>query len=212
MQAGTKLISREARVVEPSFIGRVRRRSAGAIKRMRTLRRVHTCGPGSFIDKPVALSGGRSIRIGSRSVVMRGARIESFGLGDDPISLDIGDDCNIGPGAHLAAVASVQIGKGVLFASGVYVTDHDHDWSDPRDPASTNGRLLQEPVSIGDFVWLGERVMVLKGVAVGERSIIGAASVVTSDIPPYSVAVGTPARVIRTWDFDACEWVRVPRK
>ena len=70
-------------------------------------------------------------------------------------------------------------------------------------------RVLASPVEIGANVWLGERVCVLRGVTIGEGSIVGAGSVVTKDIPPRSIAVGAPARVIRRWDEAAHRWVPV---
>ena len=124
-----------------------------------------------------------------------------------PPVIRIGDGTVIQPYAHIAAAQSVEIGKGALFASHVYISDHDHDYSDPNDPVVSNARIMCAPVKIGDFAWLGERVVVLKGVTIGERSIIGAGSIVTKDIPPLSIAVGSPARVIRRYDEALGEWI-----
>ena len=83
----------------------------------------------------------------------------------------------------------------------MYISDHDHDFSDPDSPPISNGRLVIHPVKIGDFSWVGQGVSVLKGVTIGDHSVIGAGSVVTHSIPPYSVAAGIlPARVIRRFD------------
>lgn len=192
-----------------SLAKRIRGRVQNEVSRFNTRRRLQGCGAKSLISAPAFLHGGRHIEIGKRTTVMTGSRIEAFGMGESPVSLRIGDDCRIGPGVHLGAAISLAIGNNALFASNVYVTDHDHDWSDPRDPASVNRRLICDPVSIGEYAWLGERAMVLKGVSIGHHSIVGAASVVTSDIPPYSIAVGSPARVIRRWDPSTEEWHRV---
>ena len=72
-----------------------------------------------------------------------------------------------------------------------------------------NQKLTVRNVVIEDGVWLGQRVCVLSGVTIGAHSIIGANSVVTKNIPPYCIAVGAPARVIKCWNFEAAEWERV---
>ncbi|MEE2895068.1 MAG: acyltransferase [Planctomycetota bacterium] len=190
---------------------RVRRRLRSARNEFTTRRTIAFCGRRARIEKPMMVHGGRYIRLGEMTLIMRDARIEAFGLGENRVSLDIGARCIFNPGVHLAAADSVSIGDRVLFASGVYVTDHDHDVSDPSDPPIANRRLVQAPVRIDNFVWLGERVMVLKGVTIGERSIVGAGSIVTTDIPPYSMAVGAPARVVKTWNFSAGCWDSVGR-
>ncbi len=166
-------------------------------------------GNGSRIDHPAFVIGGESIKIGTRVLVHRGSRIEALNPANGVTRISIGDGVTIHPGSHIGAVDSITIGNGVLFASGVYMTDHDHDFSNPEEPVIGNQRVLTAPVHIGEFVWLGERVMVLKGVSIGERSIIGAGSVVTADVPPYSIAVGVPARVIRIYDRQAKRWARV---
>ncbi len=111
--------------------------------------------------------------------------------------------------AHIGAAESGRIGRGVSIASSVYISDHDHDWCDPGEPAILNERLRTAAVEIGDFVWLGERAIVLKGVTIGAYSVIGAGSIVTRDVPPYTLAVGAPARVIRRYDHERRLWTPV---
>ena len=109
---------------------------------------------------------------------------------------------------------SVKIGNDVLFASNVFISDHTHGsysgdmQSNPLQPPNER-EIVCGNVEIGDKVWIGENVAVLLGVSIGESSIIGANSVVTKDIPAFSIAVGSPARVIKTWDKAAEKWVAV---
>ncbi|MBU0681661.1 MAG: acyltransferase [Proteobacteria bacterium] len=84
-----------------------------------------------------------------------------------------------------------------MIADNVFITDHNHIFNHPDMPAALVRELQTEQVVIEDGCWLGYGCVVLKGVRIGERSVIGANAVVTHDIPPYSVAVGNPARVIR---------------
>ena len=89
-----------------------------------------------------------------------------------------------------------------MFANGCFVTDADHRFDDPDRPVPWQGFTSKGPVHIGDNVWCGTHVVVTSGVTIGERSVIGANSVVTNDIPPFSVAAGVPARVLRTITYD----------
>ncbi|MCK5898333.1 MAG: acyltransferase, partial [Methylococcales bacterium] len=98
---------------------------------------------------------------------------------------------------HCGAAESVVIGKNVLIAGRVYISDHDHEIDDfERSPIDSGLKIA--PVKIEDEVWIGEGVAILKGVTIGKRAVIGANAVVTKDVPSYTVVGGIPARVIRT--------------
>ncbi|MEU4389470.1 acyltransferase [Kribbella sp. NPDC023855] len=120
--------------------------------------------------------------------------------------ITIGDEgrVRIGQGTFLniavmvAAVDSVEIGSHCMLANGCFVTDANHRFDDPDRPVPWQGFDSKGPTRIGDNVWLGANVVVTSGVTIGERCVIGANSVVTQDIPPYSVAAGAPAKVLRT--------------
>jgi acetyltransferase-like isoleucine patch superfamily enzyme len=84
-------------------------------------------------------------------------------------------------------------------ADGIYITDNLHGYEDVSRPVMPQPLKNPGPVTIEDEVWLGENVCVLPNVTIGKHSVVGSNSVVTKDIPPYSVAVGTPARVIKTY-------------
>jgi acetyltransferase-like isoleucine patch superfamily enzyme len=108
----------------------------------------------------------------------------------------------IGPGSYLNrrtfvdAIESVEIGQFVAIGPDCYITDHDHGVDPTRAPLDQE--MVAKRTYIGDRAWLGAKVIVLKGVTIGQNAVIGAGSVVTRDIPAYAVAVGIPARVIRT--------------
>ena len=106
----------------------------------------------------------------------------------------IGDYCLISPGVRISAEQSIHIGDNVMFAANVYVSDSDwHGVYNRIRPFRCT-----KPVVIENNVWLGERVIVNKGVRIGENSVIGAGSVVTKNIPANVIAAGNPARVIKT--------------
>lgn len=191
-----------------SMVPRAWRRLVREINNFNWRRTLAKFGAKSQIESPSVVWGRSSIEVGSGVHIWHHARIEAHSAGQGVTRIVIGDGSQIQPYSHIAAVDSVYIGKGVLMASYVYITDHDHDFSDPFDPPVSNQRLVSSPTRIEDFVWLGERVMVLKGVTIGERSVIGAGSIVTKDIPAFSVAVGSPARVIQRYDHDLKSWVK----
>jgi len=172
-------------------------------------RRLAAFGERSAIDAPAHVFGGHAIAIGRGVTLWRYARLEAFAAPGSAPAIEIGDGTVIQPHVHIGAVRAVRIGREVLMASHVYITDHDHDFSNPDEPVVSNQRVVVAPVSIGDRVWLGEGVMVLKGVTIGEGAIVGAASVVTKDVPPFTIAVGSPARVVRRYDRDQRAWVAV---
>lgn len=103
--------------------------------------------------------------------------------------LVIGDGCGFS-GTVVAAFDSIELGKNIKCGANSLITDSDWHEEDPRSG-------VPKPVKIGDNVWLGEGVKVLKGVTIGENAVIGAGSVVVSDIPANTVAAGNPAKIIK---------------
>ena len=114
--------------------------------------------------------------------------------GQDAV-IDIGSGTTISNNVALVAMGSIRIGAGCLIGDLVTVYDCDFHEIDPLRRNEGVGPI--EPVEIGNNVWLGSRVMVLRGVTIGDNSVVGAGSVVTRSIPANSVAAGVPARVIR---------------
>jgi len=112
------------------------------------------------------------------------------------IRIGAGTFLNIG--VMVAAVELVEIGDHCMFANGCFVTDANHRYDDLEKPVTWQGFSTKGPTRIGDNVWCGANVVIASGVTVGERCVIGANSVVNGDLPPFSIAAGVPARVLRT--------------
>ena len=134
---------------------------------------------------------GARVRFGEGCVVDRGFDLESRGV------VEVGDRTVFGHHCTVAADQSVIIGRHCLLAELVSVRDHDHAFEEVDRAVLDQGRVTA-PVRIGDNVWLGAKVTVTKGVTIGSDVVVGAHAVVTSDLPDGCVAVGIPARVIRT--------------
>lgn len=158
-------------------------------------------GAGTVICHPwAALYGEHGIRVGQDTLVGPYCSLSAgMGPGQDLVSdeiLVIGDRCLIGRASSLVAHLSVVIGDDVFFGPNVYVTDQNHGVDDLATPIGRQS-LPELPVHIGDGSWLGTNTVVLPGVNIGRHVAVGAGSVVTSDLPDYAVAVGSPARVVR---------------
>ena len=111
-------------------------------------------------------------------------------------TLSVGDKSVLGRDNSINCYLDVEIGAAALFADHVYVSDFDHRFDALDVPIKDQG-IAKARVRIEPDVWIGTKVTIVRGVVVGEGSVVGANAVVTRDLPPYCVAVGAPARVIR---------------
>jgi acetyltransferase-like isoleucine patch superfamily enzyme len=118
-----------------------------------------------------------------------------------PARIRIGSGTFLNLGVMVAATQLVEIGDHCMFANGCFVTDGNHRFDNPEQPVTWQGFSSRGPTRIGDNVWCGANVVVTSGVTIGERSVIGANSVVTDDVPPFSIAAGVPARVVRRVEY-----------
>jgi acetyltransferase-like isoleucine patch superfamily enzyme len=165
---------------------------------IRWSRKFHAFGWGSHIVNPDSLHKTEAISIGRSVMIGKGARIEAVGKWDrkEP-KIVIGDGTSIQGYFHCGAAASVRIGRDVLIAGRVYISDHDHVYDDAQLPPARIRALTTKPVVIGDGTWLGEGCVILKGVTIGERAVVGANAVVICDVLPLTVVGGVPARLIQ---------------
>ena len=172
------------------------------------------------IPTDARLGGLKHMQIGIGFMAGKGLwleAIESFSLTGQQFhpELIIGDRVNIGEYVHIGCNHHIKIGDDVLMGSKIYITDHNHgvyrgDTQDSPDVPPVNRRLTEgESVIIGARCWIGEFVTILPGVTIGEGCIIGSHSTVTHDIPANSIAVGSPARVIKLWDENTRQWIDV---
>lgn len=146
--------------------------------------------------KHISIGGGCTI-----GTLVTLTAFESYGGETFSPEITIGHNCSIGDFSHISCINAMHIGNDVRMGKNVLITDNSHG-----NPANSeefaiapNHRPLfsKGPVIIHDRVWIGEKASVLPGVTVGEGAIIGANAVVTKDVPPYSLAAGNPARILK---------------
>ncbi len=154
-------------------------------------------GAQAFVDDNVTLfahqDGGR-IAIGSGSSLYRGTIVEVGQQG----SVIIGSNTHIQGGCHLKGfLEDTRIGANVQIAPHCAFSPYQHNMTDLSRPIQDQGISSKGPIVVEDDAWLGLGVKVMDGVTIGRGAVVGAGAVVTKDIPPYAIAVGIPARVIR---------------
>ena len=167
-------------------------------------------GKNSIIYKPyLQLSGLKHVIIGDDVTILNNARIAVYGATKNS-SIIIGNRCYIGFGFTILSKASnkIIIGDDVLIASNVCITNENHGINPEDEIPYMNQDITGDDISIGAGSWIGQNVCILPGVVIGKKSIIGAGSVVTKSVPDYSIAVGNPARVIKTYNFNTHCWER----
>ncbi|MDQ6481886.1 DapH/DapD/GlmU-related protein [Dyadobacter sp. LHD-138] len=167
-----------------------------------------------LIRFPIYIKGKKRVKIGENFTCGIGLRLDCLKT-DTNIEpqLIIGSGVEINDYVHIGCTNHVLIGNNVLIASKVFITDHNHGIysgeSIQDSPLSLpKSRIIAgSPVHIEENVWIGEMVTILPGVRIGKGSIIGANSVVSKNIPPYSIAVGIPAKVIKYFNFESEKWI-----
>jgi len=168
-----------------------------------------------LIRFPFDLRNKTNIDLGTGLTTGIGCRIEAVTKNKENIVLQFGNNVQINDYVHITAMQSVKIGNNVLLASKIYISDCSHgsycgDENDSHPNLIPVDRpLFTNPVLIEDNVWLGEFVSVLPGVKIGEGTIVGANSVVTKSLPPYVIAVGTPAKPIKKFNFETSRWEKI---
>ena len=166
-----------------------------------------------LIRLPFDIRNKSLIKIGKNFVSGRYCRLEAYNYGSDRII--IGENVQINDFVHIVANNSIIICDNVLIASKVFISDcnhgsygknniHSSPLISPKDRILTKSSIIIE-----SNVWIGEGVTILEGVKIGKGSIIGSMSLVNKDIPPYTIAIGIPARPIKSFNFQLNKWIKL---
>lgn len=170
-------------------------------------------GKRSLLRKPFKIYGAKHISIMDRCTIHKNIRLEAIdtwnGQKYNPIIyIDSGVNIHYSCSIIAAGNNKIYIGKDALIASRVFITNENHGLS-PKSDCYLENDLLTDDVIIENGCWIGENVVILPGVKIGEKSIIGAGSIVTKSIPSFTIAVGNPAKPIKRFNFDKNEWVKI---
>jgi acetyltransferase-like isoleucine patch superfamily enzyme len=162
----------------------------------------------SRIISPIAIEGAENIFLGSYVFVAAHSCLAAVRLTEsDSCKLRIGNGCKIGRFNHIYATNNITIENNVLTANNVYISDNLHDYKNIDIPILDQPIIQKSTVIIGEGSWLGHNSCII-GAKIGRNCVVGANSVVTRDIPDYSVVVGVPARVIKRFDTVSKIWRR----
>jgi len=211
-QSDTAAVSRVRDVSQPRPAGAARwlggtlRLARAVLHQARWRPRFAAFGWRSELRAPALLTHPGRVWIGRGVKIRKGARIEAVGEGRDEV-VRIGDGTSVHLYFHIGAALRVEIGRNVLIAGHVYVTDHDHELPEPGQARGFRRVLRAAPTVIEDDCWLGEGCKILKGVRLGQGCVVGANAVVTRSVPPYTAVGGVPARILRQWDDKRGAWV-----
>lgn len=177
-----------------------------AAKDARRWRRVNL-GAHTVIDPSAQVLGWRNVRIGERCVISEATWINVNDRENTDFAILIGNHCFIGRRNFLSSGKRIRIGDYCLTGVDCHFLGADHLHHTPYAPYSATGTTFDGVIDIGPNCWFGASVTVLKDVRIGFGSIIGAGAIVTHSVPPYSIAVGNPARVLKRFDATRNEWV-----
>ena len=166
-----------------------------------------------LIRFPFRVRGKQYIKIGKGFTTGFNCRIDALNINNlkEKYLLEIGENVEINDDVHIGATEKIIIGDNVLIASKVYISDHNHgsykgEEQDSPMSIPKKRKIYSSPIKIEKNVWIGEFVSILQGVTIGEGAIMGTMSVVTKDIPPYTIAVGSPAKPIKRYNFETKKW------
>lgn len=168
-----------------------------------------TCPGGVYIGRNVHFTSGKKIKLG-KNVSIR-PECDLF-AGE---RFQIGDNCDIGTRNRIAG--NIVIEDSVLFGPDNFVCSHTHTFDDINIPIMYQKEHEEHKnghteLKIGEGSWIGTHVAIIGDVHIGEHCVIGANSVVTKDIPAYSIAVGSPAKVVRQYSQEKGEWIKYEDK
>ncbi|HTV05390.1 MAG TPA: acyltransferase [Acidobacteriaceae bacterium] len=166
-------------------------------------------GSGSRLLDPMRLTNVQNIYIGNGVRINKHAFLLTLKLPRGPVPrLTIEDGCTIGHLNHITCVDKVKIGRRVLTADRVHISDNSHTFLDPGVAIRDQGITSSGPVHIGEGSWIGEGASILS-CTIGRNCVVGSNAVVLGNIPDFCVVAGVPARILRRFDATSGSWNRI---
>lgn len=160
-------------------------------------------GENAIFSGDLYIKGGQYITINDNCKIGPECRIEAWDSYNNERftpSIELGKDVRINSRCHIGSINKIKIGDNTLIGSNVMIIDHSHGknkYNEMKIHPSERNLYSKGAVVIGENCWICENVSILPNITIGKCSVIGANAVVTKDVPPYSIAVGNPARVVK---------------
>lgn len=189
--------------------------NAVLIRLSQTRQRLKLClhrkdvGRNTYIDKSAQILGWNSISIGHSSSIGEDSWLNVNQRIPGVKNIVIGNNCWIGKGNFLSPALLISIGDYCMTGMGCKFLGANHRFDNPLLPYISTGTTADKVIRLGANVWLGVDVTVVGNVSIGYGSIVGASSLVNKDIPPFSIATGNPAKVVKRFDFILQKWIPV---
>lgn len=190
------------------LIQKIRMRSSIVYYRWVIAKKFRYFDKSSILICPLKLDGINNIIIGANVVINYRSWLAAVPIDGGDCLLEIGEGSVIGNFNHIYASQKIIIGKKVLTADRVYISDNFHEFEDITTPIMDQKIRQNKSVEIGDGSWIGENVSIL-GCKIGKNCVIGSNAVVTKDIPDFCIAVGVPAKVIKRYCLKSKCWILV---
>lgn len=168
-----------------------------------------TLGKGAYVHRSVHILGKSNVIIGSNSCISEGCWLNVNHRIEKETSIQIGKNCFIGKDNFFTSGLKISIGDYVLTTIDCKFIGASHLIEDPLKPYISTGTTNHGVIEVGVNCFIGASAMVLGNVKIGHGSVIGAGAQVMHDIPPFSIAIGNPARVIKRFSFRKNRWVSV---
>jgi lipopolysaccharide O-acetyltransferase len=171
-------------------------------------------GKARLIRFPFDIRGRKYIDLGIKLTTGIGCRLEAFSDNGQK-TMRFGKNIHLNDYVHICSMKDVYIGNNVLMASHIYISDNSHgnykgsEYDTSPEISPINRPYYISPINIADNVWIGEGVVVLPGVSIGQGSIVGANSVVTENIESYTIAVGAPAKPVKRYNVKKRIWEKI---
>lgn len=158
----------------------------------------------TYIGKPCFIEGRKNIRIGTRTRIFPGVRMEALELG----SIEIGDNCAIEQNVHITSGGVLHIGNDVTILANSFITNIDHEYEDITKSVMDQG-LIKKATTIGDGCFIGYGAAIQAGTTLGKHCVVGTNSVVRGFFPDYCVIVGAPARIVKRFNVETNLWEKI---
>jgi acetyltransferase-like isoleucine patch superfamily enzyme len=182
---------------------------SGALIGRKQAFRSRNVGANSYVDPSVQVFGYQNLFVGANSAISADSLINVNSRGGVIDQIRIGSNCHVGRRNYFSSGGLIELKDYVLTGLDCHFLGCGHNTDSPLNPYVSTGLTLGAPISIGVNCWLTTSVTVLEGVTIGHGSVVGARSIVTVDLPKFSVALGAPSRVVKRYDFKNNVWLRL---